>query len=63
MEICAIRPLVDCQNTIQAMIISKRARLEKIMGYCREKEYMHTASYLENACGDMSTAIENHLGG
>ncbi len=63
MEICAIRPLVDCQDTIQAMIASKRARLEKIIGYCREKEYMHTASYLENARGDMFTAIENRLEG
>jgi hypothetical protein len=63
MEICAIRPLVDCRDTIQAMITSKRTRLEKIIAYCREKEYTHTASYLENARGDMFTAIENRLEG
>jgi len=63
MEICAIRPLVDCQDTIQAMLASKRIRLEKIIGYCREKGFTHTASYLENARGDMFTAIENRLEG
>jgi hypothetical protein len=63
MEICAIRPLVDCQDTIQAMIASKRARLEKVIEYCKEKEYMHTATYIENARGDMFTAIENRLEG
>ena len=63
MEICAIRPLVDCQDTIQAMIASKRMRLEKTIAYCREKGFTHTVSYLENARGDMFTAIENRLEG
>jgi len=63
MEICAIRPLVDCQDTIQAMIASKRRRLEKTIAYCREKGFTHTVSYLENANGDMFTAIENRLEG
>jgi hypothetical protein len=63
MEICAIRPLVDCQDTIQAMIVSKRTRLEKTVAYCREKGFTHTVSYLENARGDMFTAIENRLEG
>jgi len=63
MEICAIRPLVDCPDTIQAMIESKRERLEKTMEYCREKGFKHTVSYLENASGDMFTAIENRLEG
>jgi hypothetical protein len=63
MEICAIRPLVDCQDTIQAMIASKRTRLEKIITSCKEKEYTHTASYIENARGDMFTAIGNRLEG
>jgi hypothetical protein len=63
MEICAIRPLVDCRDTIQAMVASKRDRLEKIMEYCRTKGYRHTVSYLENARGDMFTAIENRLEG
>ncbi|OIP47637.1 MAG: hypothetical protein COX16_01210 [Deltaproteobacteria bacterium CG23_combo_of_CG06-09_8_20_14_all_51_20] len=63
MEICAIRPLVDCQGTIQAMIASKQTRLEKVIAFCLEKEYTHTATYLENARGDMFTAIENRLEG
>jgi len=37
MEICAIRPLVDCQETIDAMLESKRNRLEKLMDYCRKQ--------------------------
>lgn len=63
MEICAIRPLVDCRDTIEAMVASKRDRLEKLMEYCRTKGYTHTVSYLENARGDMFTAIENRLEG
>ena len=63
MEICAIRPLVDCQGTIQAIIASKQTRLEKVIAFCLEKEYTHTATYLENARGDMFTAIENRLEG
>ena len=63
MEICAIRPLVDCQDTIQAMIASKRTRLEETIAYCREKGFTHTVSYLENARGDMFTAVENRLEG
>jgi len=63
MEICAIRPLVDCQDTIQAIIASKRMRLETIIELCRGKGFTHTVSYLENARGDMFTAIENRLEG
>jgi hypothetical protein len=63
MEICAIRPLVDCPDTIQAMIASKKGRLEKTIAFCREKGFTHTVSYLENARGDMFTAVENRLEG
>lgn len=63
MEICAIRPLVDCQDTIKAMIASKKMRLEKIIAYCQEKGFKHTVSYLDNASSDMFTAIENRLEG
>lgn len=63
MEICAIRSLVDCPDTIKAMVESKRARLEKVIDYCREKEFKHCESYLENARGDMFTALENRLAG
>lgn len=63
MEICAIRPLVDCQGTIQAMIKSKQARLEKVTAYCLEKGFKHCVAYLENARGDMFTALEKRLQG
>ena len=63
MEICAIRPFVDCQQTIEMMVESKRKRLEEIMRYCRENEYARTVSYLENARPDMFTALEKRLNG
>ncbi len=63
MEICAIRSLVDCPDTIKAMLESKRARLEKVIVYCRKKGFKRCASYLENARADMFTALENRLQG
>lgn len=63
MEICAIRSLVDCPETIQAMIASKRGRLDQVIEFCRQKNYSHTMSYLENARDDMFTSLENRLTG
>lgn len=63
MEICTIRPFVDCRKTIEAMIESKRKRLEKVIEHCRLKGYTHTAAYLENARPHMFTAIEKRLNG
>jgi hypothetical protein len=63
MEICSIRPFVDCNKTIDKMIESKRKRLEAVIGHCRKEGYTHTVSYLENACPDMFTAIEKRLTG
>jgi hypothetical protein len=42
-EVCAIRPLVDCPDTTKAMIRSKNRRLRKIIKYCEEKNFKHTA--------------------
>ena len=63
MEICAIRPFVDCRKTIEKMIESKRKRLEEVIKYCLEKGYTHTVEYLENAKSGMFTAIEKRLSG
>jgi hypothetical protein len=63
MEICAIRPFVDCNKTMEKMIESKKKRLDAIIGHCRQRGYSHTVSYLENAKPDMFTAIENRLNG
>jgi transposase-like protein len=63
MEICAIRPFVDCKQTIAAMIASKTARLDKIIKRCKEKGFTHTVAYLENARPDMFTAIKKRLDG
>ena len=63
MEICAIRPFVDCQQTIEMMVESKKKRLEEIIGYCRKNGYTRTVLYLENARPDMFTALEKRLNG
>lgn len=63
LEICAIRPLVDCEETIKAMVASKKERLDKVIEYCRNRKYKATVEYLENAKGDMFTAINNRLHG
>lgn len=63
MEICAIRTLVDCPETIQAMIASKEERLDHVIEFCRQQNYSHTVSYLENARGDMFTSLQNRLNG
>src|SRR5208283_4251056 len=63
MEICSIRPFVDCKKTIDKMIESKIKRLDEVIEHCRKKGYKHTASYLMNARSDMFTAIEKRLEG
>lgn len=63
LEVCAIRPLVDCEETIKAMIASKNSRLDKVIEYCKERGYEWSVEYLENARGDMFTAISNRLHG
>lgn len=63
MEICAIRPFVDCRQTIEMMVESKRKRLDEIIKYCKEQGYSSTVSYLENARPDMFTALEKRLNG
>jgi len=49
MEICAIQPFVDYQQTIEIMIEAKKKRLEEVIRNCRKNEYSRTVSYLENA--------------
>lgn len=63
LEVCAIRPLVGCEETIKAMVDSKRKRLDKVIGHCKAMRYESTTGYLENAKGDMFTAINNRLHG
>ena len=63
MEICAIRPFVDCQETIAMMVESKKKRLEKIISHCQENGYTRTVSYLKHAQPGMFTALENRLNG
>jgi hypothetical protein len=37
--------------------------LDQVIELCRQKNYSHMVSYLENARGDMFTALENRLNG
>lgn len=63
LEICAIRPLVMCEETIKAMVDSRRKRLDKIIGHCKVMGYRSTLKYLEDARGEIFTAINNRLHG
>lgn len=63
LEICAIRPMVDCEETIKAMIASKQERLSRVIAYCRDLGCTATVEYLENAAPDMFTAVTNRLHG
>lgn len=63
MEICAIRPLVNDTDIIEGIITSKTKRLEQLVLYCKEKEYKHSAEYLENAKPDLFTSLSNRLQG
>ena len=62
-EICSIREYVDDDALIESMVKSKRNRLNKLSGYCRKNDYKNCTSYLQNAEGDMFTAVLNKLKG
>jgi hypothetical protein len=63
MEISAIRSLVDDDKVIEAMVQSKKERLETVISLCEKNGYNHSAEYLKNAERDMFTAISNRLNG
>ena len=63
MEISAIRPLVDDEKVIDAMVESKKNRLKEVISLCEDNGYGHSATYLRNAESDMFTAISNRLNG
>ncbi|MHB8423395.1 MAG: hypothetical protein ACYDAM_11665 [Leptospirales bacterium] len=63
MEICAIRSGVEVDVVIQVMITSKKKRLEAVIAFCQEKECKTAGDYLQNAKGDLFTALSNRLQG
>lgn len=63
LEICAIRSGVEEEELIREMIISKTTRLETVITFCQEKGAKTTAAYLQNAKGDLFTALSNRLQG
>ena len=62
-EICAIRSGVEEDEIIQGMIAAKLKRLEEVIDYCRERGCQATVTYLQNAKGDLFTAISNRRQG
>jgi hypothetical protein len=62
-EICAIHSGVEEEDVIKAMIVSKKQRLEDVLTYCRERGCQAAAAHLQNAQGDLFTAISNRLQG
>jgi hypothetical protein len=63
MEICAIRSGVEEEDVIREMIASKMKRLEAVIAYCQEKGCKTAVTYLQNAQGDLFTALSNRLQG
>ncbi|MBX8644946.1 MAG: hypothetical protein KIY12_09555 [Thermoplasmata archaeon] len=63
LEICAIRSGVEEEEVILEMIASKTKRLEAVIAFCQEKGCKTTVSYLQNARGDLFTALSNRLQG
>ena len=63
LEICAIRSGVEEEELIREMIVSKTKRLEAVIAFCQEKGAKTTAAYLQNAKGDLFTALSNRLQG
>ena len=63
MEICAIRSGVEEAEVVREMIASKAKRLEAVIAFCQEKGCTATVAYLQNARGDLFTALSNRLQG
>ena len=63
LEICAIRSGVEEEELIREMIVSKTKRLEAVIAFCQEKGAKTTAACLQNAKGDLFTALSNRLRG
>ncbi len=63
LEICALRSYVDDEKLIHQMVHRKEQRLSELIGYCRQQEWSHCVTYLENAAPDMFTGLLNRLQG
>lgn len=62
-DICAIRSGIEDEAVIQALVATKRERLTALIAYCREHGCRAAATYLENAQGDLFTALTHRLEG
>ena len=62
-DICAIRSGIDDEAVIQELVATKRERLNALIAYCRDHACQAAAAYLENAQGDLFTALTHRLEG
>ncbi len=62
-DICAIRSGIDDEAVIQEPVAGKRERLTALIGYGQDHGCRAAAAYLENAQGDLFTALTHRLEG
>lgn len=62
LDICALPKLVE-QELIENVARCKKEHLERLITFCGQNGFAHSAAYLENARPHMFTAIDNRLKG
>ena len=62
-DITSIRNGVEEDKEIDAIIKTKKERLDELISYCLQKDYRSCSIYLENARAHMFTALSNRLKG
>lgn len=60
-SIVNVRSLQHDRECIDDIIMSKKRQLESLILLCKENNWSHCFTYLENAKGDMFTALSNRL--
>ena len=51
------------KECVETIVKEKKSQLDQLITRCKEKGWKHCTSYLENAKGDMFTALSNRLNG
>jgi DNA-directed RNA polymerase subunit RPC12/RpoP len=62
-SIVNVRGLQHDRDCIDDIIKSKQKQLEALIALCKEKEWKHCSSYLDNSKNDLFTALSNRLNG
>ncbi len=63
LDITAVRPLINDDKEIEAVIKKKEEHLDELIEYCRKKGLDKSVTYLQNAKPDMFTAFRKKLKG